>query len=393
LPSLVRAALEKGVQLLGTGDFTHPGWLEEIGEQLEPAEDGLFRLRPEGERHARRGLPKACAQGQVRFILQVEISNVYKKEGKVRKNHNLVYVPSMQAAQRLNGKLSTVGNLASDGRPILGLDARNLLEMVLESDPLAFLIPAHIWTPWYSMLGSKSGFDSVEACFGDLAEHVFAVETGLSSDPAMNWRVGGLDGRTLVSNSDAHSPGKIGREANLLAGDLGYEPLLRALRRREGFLGTIEFYPEQGKYHFDGHRKCGVRLSPDQTRKVAGICPECGGRLTVGVSSRVTDLANHPEGRRPASALPFESLVSLDHVVGEALGVGPDTRKTRAAVARIHSSIGPELHVLREAPLEDVARVAGPLTAEGIRRVRTGELVIESGYDGAYGSVRIFGGS
>jgi uncharacterized protein (TIGR00375 family) len=389
-PVLFRGALEKGIQLLGTGDFTHPGWMGEIEEQLEPAEEGLFKLKPALARAARQGVARACASADVRFVLQVEISNVYRKDGRVRKNHNLVYVPSLAAARGLNARLAKLGNLASDGRPILRLDARDLLEMVIESDPRAFLIPAHIWTPWFSMLGSRSGFDSLGACFGDLSTAIFAVETGLSSDPPMNWRVGSLDGLTLVSSSDAHSASRLGREACLLDIDLGYESLLGALRTRDGFLGTLEFHPEQGKYHFDGHRSCGVRFAPGQTRAHGGCCPACGKPLTVGVASRVHDLADHPEGRRPESARPFENLLALEDIASQVLGVGPGTKKVRDLVAQVLSVLGPELHVLREAPLEDVRRVAGERAAEGIRRVRVGQVTVESGYDGEYGVVQVF---
>ncbi len=387
--ALHRAALRKGLGLVGTGDFTHPGWLAEIRDQLEPAEDGLFRLRPEMRRAAEDGLPPACA-GEVRFVLEVEISDIYKRDGRTRKNHNLVFAPSLDAAERLNARLARVGNLASDGRPILGLDARHLLEIVLETDPLAFLVPAHIWTPWFSLLGSKSGFDSLEACFGDLAGHVFAAETGLSSDPAMNWRVRDLDRLTLVSNSDAHSPGKLGREANLLDIELGYAPLLEALRDRRGFLGTIEFFPEEGKYHLDGHRKCGVRLDPARTRELGGACPVCGGPITVGVMSRVDELADRPAGERPEGAAPFRSLVPLDEIAGEVVGAGPTSGKARALVERILAEIGPELVALEAAPFEELGRVGGPVLAEAVRRVRAGELAIDAGYDGEFGTVRIF---
>jgi DNA helicase-2/ATP-dependent DNA helicase PcrA len=387
--SLHRAALEKGVTLVGTGDFTHAGWMAEIREQLAPAEPGLFRLRPELAREAEAGLPAACA-GEVRFVLQVEISSIYKKGDRVRKNHNLVLVPTLEAAERFRTRLAAVGNLESDGRPILGLDARDLLEITLEADPLAFLIPAHIWTPWFSMLGSKSGFDSLAECFGDLAVEVFAVETGLSSDPPMNWRVSELDRLTLVSNSDAHSLGSLGREANLLDIEPGFEPLRRALERREGFLGTIEFYPEEGKYHLDGHRSCGVRLEPEETRRLEGRCPECGGMVTVGVMSRVLALADRRSGFRPADAPTFERLVPLDQTVAQVADASSSSRRVRDEVARLLSQLGPELSVLREVPLEDIARVAGAAIAEAIRRVRCGELSIAAGFDGEFGAVQIF---
>ncbi len=388
--SLHRAALEKGITLVGTGDFTHPGWMAEIEDQLEPAEEGLFKLRPDLARKAEAGLPRACAGRTVRFVLQVEISNIYKKMDRVRKNHNLVYVPSLDAARRFTDRLAAAGNVVSDGRPILGLDARDLLEITLETDPIAFLIPAHIWTPWFSLLGSKSGFDSLEACFGDLSSHIFAAETGLSSDPPMNWRVSSLDRLTLVSNSDAHSPANLGREANLLEIELSYPALYDALKTRSGYLGTVEFYPEEGKYHLDGHRKCNVRLDPEETRALDGRCPVCGGKLTVGVMSRVLDLADRPAGARRPDADPFSSLVPLAELVGECLDVGSGSKRVRTVVTRLLDRLGPELEILMAVPVEEVVRVGGPLVAEAVRRARSGKVIREAGYDGAYGRVRVF---
>jgi DNA helicase-2/ATP-dependent DNA helicase PcrA len=387
--TLHRAALEKGIGLVGTGDFTHPGWMAEISEQLEEAEPGLFRLKPELAREAEQGLPAACT-GEVRFVLQVEISNIYKRGDRVRKSHNLVYLPSLEAAHAFSERLRTIGNLASDGRPILGLDAHDLLDITLETHPLAFLVPAHIWTPWFSMLGSKSGFDSLEECFGDLSDHIFAAETGLSSDPPMNWRLSELDRLTLVSNSDAHSLGTLGREANLLDIELGFEPLRRAFEERAGFIGTVEFYPEEGKYHYDGHRKCGVRLDPEETRALDGRCPECGGRLTVGVMSRVLDLADRPDGFEPERANRFERLVPLHETVGQVVGVGPGSKRVRSEVARLLEQLGPELTILREVPTDAIDRVGGGLLAEAVRRIRDGELEIAAGYDGEFGTVQIF---
>jgi DNA helicase-2/ATP-dependent DNA helicase PcrA len=392
LPALHRAAREKGLGVLGTGDCTHPGWLDEIAKQLEPAEDGLLRLRPDLARQAAEGLPAACG-GEVRFVLQAEISGIYKRGGRVRKVHSLVYLPSLEAARRFAGKLARIGNLASDGRPILGLDARDLLEIVLGIDPLAFLVPAHVWTPWFSLLGSKSGFDSVEECFGDLASFVFAAETGLSADPAMCRRVSRLDRLTLISSSDAHSPGKLGREATLLDIEPGFEPLRRAIEAgtaEAGFLGTLEFHPEEGKYHLDGHRACGVRLEPGETRGLGGRCPVCGKPITVGVLSRVLDLADREEGKRPGGDPPFESLVPLDEVAGQSLGVGPATKRVRRLVEVLLERVGPELYCLRQAPIEDLSLAGGPLLAEAVRRVREGELTVEGGFDGQYGTVRIF---
>jgi DNA helicase-2/ATP-dependent DNA helicase PcrA len=387
--TLHRAALEKGIGLVGSGDFTHPGWMDEIEEQLEEAEEGLLRLKPELARAAEEGLPAACG-GEVRFVLQVEISNIYKLDDRVRKNHNLVYMPTIEAAHRFTDRLSAIGNVTSDGRPILGLDARDLLEITLDVDPQAFLIPAHIWTPWFSMLGSKSGFDSIEECYRDLSEHVFAAETGLSSDPAMNWRLSQLDRLTLVSSSDAHSAAKLGREANLFDIEPSYPAMLEALKTGNGFLGTIEFYPEEGKYHLDGHRKCELRLEPEQTRELDGRCPNCGGKLTVGVMSRVLDLADRPPGSQPDRAQPFTCLVPLDETVAQVLGVGTGSKKVRSELARLRSRLGPELTILRELPLEEIGKTGGAPLAEAVRRVREGELSIAAGYDGEFGTVSIF---
>ncbi len=389
--ALHRSALEKGLGLVGTGDFTHPGWMAEIEAQLVPAEQGWFKLRPDLQRLAEASLPASCG-GEVRFVLEVEISNIYQEAGKTRKNHNLVFLPSIDAAKRFSEQLGRIGNLAADGRPILGLDARSLLELTLETDPAAFLIPAHIWTPWYSMLGSKSGFDSVKECFSDLADHIFAVETGLSSDPPMNRRVAQLDRMTLVSNSDAHSPSKLGREANLLDIDFGYLPMLEALKTGRGFLGTIEFFPEHGKYHLDGHRKCGIRLAPDETRALGGRCPACGGLITVGVMSRVMDLADpsRPEGFQPTVKTEFLSLVPLEETAAEVLGVGVSSRRVAELCQRMRRSLGPELFILKDAPLEDVEACGGFPIREAIRRIRCREMAMDAGYDGEFGSVRVF---
>lgn len=283
-------AQRKGIAVVGTGDFTHPAWFAELQEKLEPAEPGLFRLRPEIERAVEERVPGSCRR-PVRFMLEVEISTIYKKGERTRKIHHLIYAPDLDTASRFRDRLAHIGNIESDGRPILGLDSRDLLEVTLESGPDAYLVPAHIWTPWFAVLGSKSGFDAVEECYGDLADHIFAVETGLSSDPPMNWRVGSLDRYRLVSNSDAHSPPKLGREACVFDTELDYFRMRRALETGEGYGGTVEFFPEEGKYHLDGHRSCGVRLTPVETRTLDGVCPQCGKPVTVGVLSRVDDLA------------------------------------------------------------------------------------------------------
>ncbi|MGE0268160.1 MAG: endonuclease Q family protein [Candidatus Omnitrophota bacterium] len=382
----------KGIQVIGTGDFTHPAWFEELKKKLEPAEEGLFRLKKEFRDVTRDELPKACA-GDVRFMLTVEISNIYKRLDKVRKVHNCVFAPSFEAADKIRQRLGKIGNLRSDGRPILGLDSRDLLEIVLESDPLSYLIPAHIWTPWFSALGSKGGFDRMEDCFGDLTEHIFALETGLSSDPLMNWRLSQLDPYVLVSNGDAHSPQKLGREATIYNTDLSYPAIYNALKNHrtdKGLAGTIEFFPEEGKYHYDGHRLCKTRLHPRQTIENNGACPVCGKPVTVGVMARVEELADHPQGRKSPNARPFFSLVPLVEIIGEANDVGPGSKKVLMIYQEMLARLGNELFILLDCPLDEIRKAAGALLAEGIGRMRKGEVQIASGYDGEYGKIKIF---
>ena len=381
-------ALRKGVTVVGTGDFTHPAWAAELREKLVPAEPGLFRLRPELEKRVRRTSPPT-ASGPIRFMLSVEISTIYRRAERTRKVHHLLYAPAFDAAERITAALARIGNLAADGRPILGLDSRHLLEITLESDPGSYLIPAHVWTPWFAVLGSKSGFDAVGDCYADLAGHVFAIETGLSSDPPMNWMCSALDSYQLVSNSDAHSPPMLGREATTLLTELDYFAIRRALETGEGLAGTIEFFPEEGKYHLDGHRKCGVRLRPEQTRACSGNCPECGKPLTVGVLHRATELADRPHGYRPAGAPGSWNLVALPQIVSEILACGPKSKRVAAEVARLVAALGPELTILRDLPTGDIARVGGTLLGEAISRLRRGEVRTEAGYDGEYGVIRL----
>ncbi len=391
LENLYIMAQIKGLTVLGTGDFTHPGWWLEIEEKLEPSEEGLLKLKPSLARACDEKVPPSCRR-PVRFMLVTEISNIYKKEGSTRKNHNLVFMPHPEAAGLLNRRLDDIGNIRSDGRPILGLDARNLLEIVLETTPGGYLIPAHIWTPWFSLLGSKSGFDSVDACFEDLTEHIFALETGLSSDPPMNWRVSNLDRYTLVSNSDAHSPAKLGREANCFNTDLSYPAIRDALRggKPREFSGTIEFYPEEGKYHVDGHRKCAFRCRPDETRRLGNRCPRCGRPLTLGVLHRVEDLADRDEGTRPHKAAEYRNLIPLEDLLAEVLQVGPKTKKTAMAFAQLIQDHGSEFDILCRIPRSDLEKSHIPLLAEAICRMRDGRVIFEPGFDGEFGRVRIF---
>lgn len=381
-------AQRKGITVVGTGDFTHPAWYTHLREMLVPAEPGLFRLRPETERSVERTLPPALRR-PVRFLPSVEISTIYKRDGRTRKVHHLVYFADFDAVERFTTALGRIGNLGSDGRPILGLDSRDLLEITLESGGDGYLVPAHVWTPWFSAMGSKSGFDSIADCYADLAEHIFAVETGLSSDPPMNWRVSSLDGYRLVSNSDAHSPPMLGREASAFDTDLDYFAIRRALATGEGYAGSLEFFPEEGKYHADGHRKCGVRLEPEETKARDGLCPECGKPVTVGVLHRVETLADRPAGERPAGAVGYRNFLQLPHILGEILRVGPKSKAVRQAADELVARHGPELAILTEIPVDDLAR-SHPLLAEAVARLRRNEVIREAGYDGEYGTIRLF---
>ena len=391
LEHLSKWAQLKGVNVVGTGDFTHPGWLDEVEKKLEPAEEGLFRLKEEFSRTTQAEVPKAC-RGEVRFMLTTEISNIYTRHGRGRKVHNLIFAPSIAVARKFQARLESIGNIRSDGRPILGLDSRDLLEITLESDPQAYFIPAHIWTPWFSMLGSKGGFDSVEACFGDLTPHIFAVETGLSSDPLMNWRLRQLDRFVLVSNSDAHSPQKLAREANLFDTELSYPAIWNALKDENdrSFLGTMEFFPEEGKYHYDGHRLCKTRLHPRETKAYKGNCPVCGKPVVVGVMARVEELADRPEGEKSPRARPYYNIIPLPEIIGDAKNQNATTKAVDEIFHKLLNGIGNELFILQEAPLADIERIGGSLIAEGIRRMRAGEVKIAAGYDGEYGKINLF---
>lgn len=391
LEHLYQAAQLKGVTLVGTGDFTHPGWVSELKEKLEPCEPGLYRLKKSIAKELDHAIPKLC-RGKVRFVLQCEISSIYKRQDRVRKNHNLVYLPDLETVERFNATLDRIGNLKSDGRPILGLDAQRLLEIVLDTSDAAFLIPAHIWTPWFSMFGSKSGFDSIKGCFGDLSNHIFAVETGLSSDPPMNWRIKDLDALTLISNSDAHSPMFLGRNASRFNSDLSFAAVKRALAQQDDtFVGTIDMFPQEGKYHYDGHRKCNVCLDPGQTADKGGICPQCGKPLTLGVLYRVHELASRPAGYNPGNRRPFQSIIPLADILSEIFDVGPKTKKVGIHYDLALKRLGPELDILLTKPVSEVEAAGIPLLGEAVRRMRAGKVSISPGFDGEYGRVKIFG--
>jgi len=373
-------AQRKGLKVVGTGDFTHPEWFRAIKEKLKEQEPGLFILR------------EAAPEKATRFMLTTEIASIYSKNHKMRRIHNLIFAPSLKAVERINTKLSWVGNLKADGRPILGLDSKELLKIILDADPRCVLVPAHAWTPWFSIFGSMSGFDSIEECFDEMSKYIFSIETGLSSDPAMNWRLSALDKITLISNSDSHSLERIGREANVFDCDLSYDAIIDAIRAGDPrrFLFTIEFFPEEGKYHYDGHRNCKVSQSPEQTKKNGGICPVCGKKLTIGVLNRVEQLADRPAGFKPAGAIPFKSLVQLDEIIADVLGVGAKSKSVQGIYNGLINKIGSELKVLLEASQEQIAEAGDARIAEGVIRVREGRVKLIPGFDGEYGKISIF---
>ncbi|HEX2958617.1 MAG TPA: endonuclease Q family protein, partial [Chitinispirillaceae bacterium] len=366
---------KKGISVVGTGDAVHPGWLDELKTKLVSAENGLFRLKKNlvQDDADRYGNP-------VNFMLCSEISCIYKKNDRVRKVHNLIYAPSFSSMDKIQKALAKIGNIGSDGRPILGLDSRNLLEIILDADSQAVLIPAHIWTPWFSVLGSKSGFDSIEQCYGDLSKYIFAIETGLSSDPAMNRRCSILDSYALVSNSDAHSPENLGREANLFDTEISYLAIMDALRKRnKKFIGTVEYFPEEGKYHLDGHRKCQICWEPEETKKHNEICPVCGKKVTVGVLSRVMELADTPENCKTDEKQTWFSTTPLKNVLSEVLKSGSQSKKVSALYESILLQCGSEFSILLDTPIEELRKV-NSMVADGIQRLREGKVNLQAGY-------------
>ncbi|MCX8174931.1 MAG: endonuclease Q family protein [Candidatus Micrarchaeota archaeon] len=374
LETLSRWARIKGIDLLGTGDFSHPRWFSELQEKAIESDSGFLQY------------------GGVNFVLSCEVSCVYPQGGRLRRIHLLLLSPSLEIAQQINERLARKGSLLADGRPTFGISAIELCELVLGVSEKNLIIPAHAWTPWFSLFGSQSGFDSLKEAFGEYEKDIYAIETGLSSDPAMNWRLSQLDRLQLVSNSDSHSPEKIGREANVFELDrLTYGELYEAIRYKEkGRLKcTYEFYPEEGKYHFDGHRACKVSMSPQQRKSCGGICPVCKKPLTVGVLSRVEELADRPEGFVPKNAVPYESLVPLKEVLSEAMGSQAGSKKVEAEYFRLVKAFGNEFAVLH-APYEKLKQTGGERLAEAIRRVERGKVKKVAGYDGEYGRIIIF---
>lgn len=392
ISALYRWGKIKGINIIGTGDFTHPEWFYEISKKLEPAEGGLYKLKDEYAREEDELVPQSCRENIIRFIPTVEISNIYSRHDKVRKLHNVVIVPTLEIAAKINAQLDKIGNIKHDGRPILGMDSYDLLKMTLESHPDALFIPAHIWTPWFAMFGSKSGFDTIEEAFGDLAGEIKAVETGLSSDPFMNWRLSQLDGLTLVSHSDAHSPRNLGREANMIQAKLAYKEIIDAIKTNDQrFVGTIEFYPQEGKYHYDGHRACSVQLSPQESLKLDGICPKCGKPLTLGVDYRVNSIADRPEDFQPKQHKKVEYIIPLTDMIREIEGVKSVTAKAvTTKYQELIEKFGNEFDLLRNVEPDQIRQAGFVKYARAIEKMRSGDIYINPGYDGVFGVVQVF---
>jgi uncharacterized protein (TIGR00375 family) len=368
----------KGINLAGTGDFTHPTYLKELKQKLVPADDGLFMLKG--------------SKNGVHFMLTSEISNIYSYKGKTRRIHNILTAHSFEAVDKINKTLLKFGRLDYDGRPIFGFNAKDLVKLVMDASDRCMVIPAHAWTPWYSVFGSNSGFDSIEECFEEQAEHIHAIETGLSSDPPMNWRLESLDKITLISNSDAHSPEKLGREANVFDCTMQYNDITSAIKSKDKkrFLSTIEFFPEEGKYHFDGHRNCKISFSPEQTRQHKGLCPVCKKPLTIGVLNRVDKLATRKGGAVPDNAIPFRHLIPLKEIIADVLDVGVNTEKVNKFYAGVVIDRGiPELEILQDTPAQELKQMLPSDILKGILKVRNGKVSIAPGYYGEYGKISI----
>jgi len=388
LSEIAKWAEKKGIKVVGASDFTHPLWFRELKEQLVTAENGLYKLKSAVE---------ADGGKEIRFILTTEISCVYTKNGKGRRVHILIFAPNLETVNKINNKLSLLGNLKSDGRPILGLDAKELAKIVLEISSDCLIIPAHIWTPWFGVFGSKSGFNSLRECFDELAPQIYAVESGLSSDPQMNSLIPELDNKTIISGSDAHSLPHLGREScvfEIEENKLSYNEIARIIKEKDAkkFLYTLEFFPEEGMYHFDGHKSCGVCLSPQETKKYGGVCPKCGKGVTVGVMNRVEELASKErmENFTLPNAIPFKNLVPLCEIIAEALNKGVNTKSTAKIYEKLLSELKTEFNILLDADREEIASVAGAKIAEGVMRCREGKVRLIPGYDGEYGKAKIF---
>ena len=376
--TLAQWAKKKGITLLGTGDFTHPTYLAELRAKLEPLGNGLLKLK-KGDQ-------------EIRYILTTEVSNMYTQGGKGRRIHTLIFAPSFEVVEAIRSKLGNLGKLSSDGRPIFGFAAKELVKMILDISPDCLIIPAHAWTPWFSIFGANSGFDSIEECFEEMTPHIHAIETGLSSDPEMNWRLSTLDPLTLISNSDAHSPNRLGREANAFDCERNYHEITEAIRKKDQrkILFTIEFFPEEGKYHYDGHRQCGVVFAPSQTKASQYLCPHCHKKLTVGVMHRVDELSDRPEGFIPKNAIPSIHLIPLEEIIAEAMGFRTGTKSVESEYERLVEKGGSEFHILLEATPDELKTYVPETILEGVLRMRQGKVSILPGHDGVYGKINLF---
>ncbi len=392
LPQIAQWAKKKGIDLIATGDWTHPLWLREIKANLEEVGSGVYGIKGTKE---------------PLFVLSTEISSIYSQGGRLHRIHNVILAPSLAVVEKINKALVARGaNLMSDGRPVTGIPAEELVKLVLTVDENSLFIPAHVWTPWFSLYGSESGFDSINECFGEMAKYIFGVETGLSSDPAMNWRIKELDTRSIISSSDAHSGPKMGREATIFDLEEVTFGHLREAIVKQKIAYTLEFYPEEGKYHFSGHRDCKVRQSPKETAKLGETCPVCGKHLTIGVMHRVDKLANREvktesfkdqfgvrwikNSERPERP-PYAMLVPLQEILAESIGGLPTSPNVKNEYEKLTGQLGGEFKILLEKSPEEIAKVSGPKVAEGIKKVRTGEITVEPGYDGVFGVVKIWG--
>jgi len=378
LEHLDKWAKIKGIKVISTGDFTHPAWFRELKEKLEPAESGLYKLRG--------------VVSDTRFILTTEISCVYTKNNKGRRVHLLIFAPSLEAVEKINAQLGWRGNLKADGRPIIGIDSKEVVKIALDASLDCMVIPAHAWTPWFAVFGSKSGFNSLQECFDEYTKYIYAVETGLSSDPAMNWRLSQLDNIALISNSDSHSLAKIGREANVFDTEVSYGGIAEALKTKDPakFLFTVEFFPEEGKYHYDGHRLCNVSMKPEESKQHSNLCPKCKRPLTIGVLNRVAELADRLGGVKPENAIPFKNLIPLEEIIADVFGVGVSSKRVREEYEKLIQALGSEFQILLDVDDSALKSATLPEIAEGIKRVREGRVKIEPGYDGEYGKIKIF---
>lgn len=373
IPKIAEMAELKGISLVGTGDFTHPGWFEMLRNDLTEVDDGIFKFQ------------------NTHFMLTAEVNNIYTKNGRLRRIHNIIFSPSFESAEKINKFLAKYGSLTSDGRPLLSLDSKIMFEKILEIDKRNFLIPSHIWTPWFSLFGSKSGFDAIEECFEGLSSSIIGLETGLSSDPKMNWTLSALDKYTLLSNSDAHSPSRLGREANVFNCKISYDEIRAVLKTKDKnkFLYTIEFFPEEGKYHFDGHRNCNIVMSPQQAMANDDICPVCGKQLTIGVAHRVRLLADREEGFVPDNAIPYKSLIPLEEIIAEALDVGRDSNTVKNQYFKLVKTLGGEFNILLNASINEIIDNSDQRIGHALELMRLGKVNIAPGYDGVFGKISI----